>query len=98
MLDQGDFPIEEKRKVADRINALPADKQDAAWGEFFASHRHDVKRLVLGRDPDGSVGLNLRDGNGKVRILLAVQADGKPVLQFLDEKGNVISEFTGKQK
>jgi hypothetical protein len=98
IFDQGDFPIGEKRKVADRIDALPADKQDAAWSEFFASHRHDVKRLVLGRDPDGSVGLNLRDGNGKVRILLAVQADGKPVLQFLDEKGNVISEFTGKQK
>src|ERR1700722_11200360 len=82
MLDQGDFPIEEKRKVADRINALPADQQDADWV------------LVLGRDPDGSVGLNLRDGNGKVRILLAVQADGNHLLQFLDEKGNVISEFT----
>src|SRR5580692_7382501 len=98
ILDQGDFPIEEKRKAADRINALPADKRDAAWSEFFASHRHDVKRMVLGRDSDGSVGLNLRDGNGKIRVLLAVQPDGKPVLQFLDDKGNVISEFTGKQK
>src|SRR5580658_3309862 len=98
ILDQGDFPIEEKRKVADRINALPPDKQDAAWGEFFASRRHDVKRMVLGRDAEGSVGLNLRDSNGKVRILLAVQQDGKPVLQFLDEKGNVVNEFTGKQK
>lgn len=98
ILDQGDFPIEEKRKVSDRINALSADKQDAAWGEFFASHRHDVKRLVLGREADGSVGLNLRDGNGKVRILLAVEPDGKPVLQFLDEKGKVINEFIGKQK
>ncbi|MGB8540330.1 MAG: hypothetical protein WCD49_01720 [Candidatus Acidiferrales bacterium] len=67
-------------------------------GEFFASHRHDVKRMVLGRDPDGTVGLNLRDGNGKVRILLAVRQDGKPVLQFLDEKGNVVGEFTGKEK
>jgi hypothetical protein len=54
--------------------------------------------MVLGRDSDGSVGLNLRDGNGKVRVLLAVQPDGKPVLQFLDDKGNMISDFTGKQK
>ncbi len=97
ILDQGDFPIGEKRKMADRINALPADKQDAAWGDFFASHRHDVKRMVLGCDPDGSVGLNLRDGNGRVRILLAVQQDGKPVLQFLDEQGHVVSEFTGQK-
>jgi len=96
--DQGDYPVEEKRKAQDQIGKLPADKQDAAWGAFFATHRHDVKRLVLGRAPDGSVGLNLRDGNGQVRILLEVQSDGKGVLQFLDESGKVVSEFTGQRK
>ncbi len=96
--DQGDYPIEEKRKTADRIDRLPADKRDGAWKEFFATHRHDVKRLVLGRAPDGSVALDLRDGSGKVRILLAVQSDGKPVLQFLDDNGKVASEFTAQKK
>jgi hypothetical protein len=52
----------------------------------------------MGRSPDGSVGLNLRDGNGKIRILLEVQPDGKPVLQFLDEKGNVVGDFAGERK
>jgi hypothetical protein len=70
--DQGEYPIEEKRKAEARIRGLPADKQDEAWGEFFATHRHDVKRMVLGRAPDGSVGLSLRDGSGRVRILLDV--------------------------
>src|SRR5437870_11465973 len=70
--DQGDFPIEEKRKTEAHIRKLPVAEQDAAWRSFFATHRHDVKRLVMGRAPDGSVGLNLRDGNGKIRILLAV--------------------------
>jgi hypothetical protein len=96
--DQGDYPVDEKRKAEDRIGKLPADKQDDAWGEFFASHRHDVKRLVLGRAPDGSVGLSLRDGYGKVRISLEVQSDGKSVLQFLDDSGKVVSEFTGQKK
>jgi hypothetical protein len=96
--DQGEYPIEEKRKAEARIRGLPADKQDEAWGEFFATHRHDVKRMVLGRAPDGSVGLSLRDGSGRVRILLDVQADGKSVLQFLDDSGNVVSEFTGQKK
>ena len=96
--DQGDYPVEEKRKAEDQIGRLPADKQDAAWESFFATHRHDVKRLVLGRAPDGSVGLNLRDGNGQVRIVLEVQSDGKGVLQFLDERGKVVSEFTGQRK
>jgi len=44
------------------------------------------------------VGLSLRDGNGKVRIMLAVQSDGKSVLQFLDDSGKVVSEFTGHKK
>jgi hypothetical protein len=96
--DQGDYSVEEKRKAEERIDRLPADKQDDAWKEFFDTHRHDVRRLVLGREPDGSVGLNLRDYNGNVRILLAVQADGKPVLQFLDDKGKVVGEYSGQRK
>jgi hypothetical protein len=96
--DQGDYPVEEKRKAEDQIGNLPADKQDAAWEAFFATHRHDVKRLVLGRSPDGKVGLNLLDGKGQARIVLEVQTDGKGVLQFLDESGKVVSEFTGQEK
>ena len=98
MTDQGDFPIEEKRKANEEIDKLPLDKQDAAWDKFFASHRHDVQRLALGRSPDGSVGLKLRDGAGRVRIVLAVQADGKPVLQFLNDQGTVIKEFATTEK
>jgi hypothetical protein len=96
--DQGDYPVEEKRKAEERIGKLAADKQDSAWEEFFATHRHDVKRLELGRAPDGSVGLSLRDGNGKARIRIDVQSDGKGALQFLDDSGNVVSEFTGQKK
>lgn len=96
--DQGDYPIEEKRSAAERIGKLPADKQDAAWKEFFDTHRHDVKRMVLGRDANGAVGLSLRDAGGRVRILLDVQSDGKSKLQFLDESGEVVSEFTGQKK
>jgi hypothetical protein len=96
--DQGDYPVEEKRKAEERIEKLPEDKQDNAWQEFFASHRHDVKRMVVGRAPDGSVGLSLRDGSGKVRVSLEVQSDGRSVLQFLDESGKVVSELTGQKK
>jgi hypothetical protein len=54
--------------------------------------------MVLGRAPDGSVGLSLRDSAGRVRIVLDVQADGKSMLQFLDDSGKVVSEFTGQKK
>ena len=94
--DQGDYPVEEKRKAEERIGKLSADKQDAAWEEFFAGHRHDVKRMVLGRGRDGSVGLSLCDGNGKARAWLGVKADGASVLQFLDGEGKVLREVGGK--
>jgi hypothetical protein len=96
--DQGDYPVEDKRKAEDRIGKLPENKQDAAWTEFFTTHRHDVNRLVFGRAPDGSVGLSLCDGSGKVRVLLNVQSDGKSVLQFFNENGRVVGEFPGQKK
>jgi len=96
--DQGDYSIEEKRKAEARIEKLPEDQQGAAWKEFFADHRHDVPRIMLGRSVDGSVGLDLRDSSGRLRIRLAVYADGKAVLQFFDDSGKVVSEFTGQKR
>src|SRR5258708_9872159 len=74
--DQGDYPVEEKRKAEERIGKLPEAKQDDAWAEVFANHRHDVKRMVVGRAPAGSVGLSLRGGNCKVRVRRVVHEDG----------------------
>ncbi|HEX4807529.1 MAG TPA: hypothetical protein VH325_01285 [Bryobacteraceae bacterium] len=37
--DQGNYPIQEKRRANDQIMKLPPDKRDAAWGKFFASRR-----------------------------------------------------------
>jgi hypothetical protein len=94
MVDQGDFPIEEKRKANQEIDRLPGNEQDAAWDKFFATHRHDVNRLALGRSPDGSVGLELRDPNGRARIVLTVRPTGDPTLQFLNEDGKIVRELT----
>ena len=98
MVDQGNYPIEEKRKTNEAIEKLPPDQQDAAWDKFFLTHRSDVKRIELGRSPDSSVGLQLRDANGRVRILLSVRSNGEPVLQFIAADGNVLRELTGASK
>ena len=98
MADQGDFPIEEKRKANEEIDKLPTNEQDAAWDKFFTSRRHDVKRLALGRNPDASVGLELRDQKGRVRVNLAVRSNGDPVLEFLSEDGKVLREFATSSK
>jgi len=96
MIDQGNYPIEEKRKANEAIDRLPANEQDAAWDKFFATHRSDIKRIELGRAPDGSVGLELRDADGKVRIVLSVRPNGEPVLQFMGADGKVTRELAAR--
>lgn len=96
--DQGDYPISEKRRTNEEIQKLPANQQDEAWRKFFSTHKHDVKRLVMGRSPDGSVGFNLSDANGKVRITLVVQADGKASINFLDDSGKVVKSLGPDEK
>ena len=98
IVDQGNYAIEEKRKTNEVIEKLPPNEQDAAWEKFFATHRSDVKRIELGRSPDGSVGLELRDPNGKTRILLSVRPNGEPILQFRSEDGKVMRELVGAGK
>ena len=94
MTDQGDFPIEEKRIANEQIERLPANEQDAAWDKFFATHRHDMRRLALGRNREGSVSLELRAQSNRVRLAVMVRSNGEPVLQFFDEDGKVAHEFT----
>jgi hypothetical protein len=98
MVDQGIYPIEEKRKANEAIEKLPAEQQDAAWTKFFTTHRSDVKRMELGRSADGSVGLQLRDPNGQVRILLSVRPNGEPMIQFMSADGKALRELTGAAK
>src|SRR5689334_3108337 len=98
MTDQGDFPIQEKRKTNEKIERLPANEQDAAWDKFFATHRDDIRRLALGRNRDGSVGLELRDQNDHVRRAVKVRSNGEPALQFFNEDGKLAHEFTSAGK
>src|SRR5260370_8214475 len=41
--DQGDYPVEEKRKAEDQIGTLSADKQDPPCEASFATHPHDLQ-------------------------------------------------------
>lgn len=94
-LDQGDYPIEEKREANERISRMPVSQQSQEWDKFFSTHRHDVRRLEVGRWPDGRVGLQVRDHAGRPRLLLVVGADDAPTIQFLNSKGEITKEIRG---
>jgi hypothetical protein len=48
-----------------------------------------AQRLFIGRDPDKSAIVNLRDPNGRPRLRLLVDSLGAPRIEFLDTAGRV---------
>ena len=49
-----------------------------------------VERLFLGRTRDGNTGLFLRDDKGVPRLRICVSKDNKPLIQVLDDDGQVV--------
>ncbi|MGH2811532.1 MAG: hypothetical protein ACRDI1_02300, partial [Actinomycetota bacterium] len=52
-----------------------------------------AQRLYLGRLPDGGVCLLMMDSKGRPRIRIAVDAEDSPLMEFLDEAGEVTYKF-----
>ncbi|TAA23267.1 hypothetical protein [Pseudoxanthomonas winnipegensis] len=93
--DQPDWPLEDALKAMQaKAGASEAERQ-AALKAFLATRAPmHVQRAWLGRNPDASSSLDLRDRDGRLRITARVDADGTPRLQFLDADGQVTDEWT----
>jgi hypothetical protein len=96
--ERGDYSIQEALDANARISKLPKEQRDAEWPKFFATHPGDANRIYLGRDPDKSASLRLKDPSGHERLVMRVNADGDPVIQFLDADGKVTNELTATKK
>ena len=96
--ERGDYPIQQAYDESLRIDKLPKDQQDAEWKKFFSTHTGDANRIYLGRAADKSASLQLKDAAGNTRLAMRVNADGDPVIQFLDANGKVTNEFTATKK
>ena len=82
---------------AERVKAMPSDAARAAeWARFKRKYPGDAERGFFGRQTDESVGVSLRDVQGRVRASLTVKPDGEPVLQFLNADGKVTKEISGE--
>jgi hypothetical protein len=91
--ERGDYPIQETHDASLRIDKLPKDEQDAEWRKFFTTHTGDANRIYLGRSPDKSASLRIKDEQGRDRLIIRVDAGGNPEIQFLDEGGKVSKEI-----
>lgn len=52
-----------------------------------------ISRVFVGRGPENQAMVSLSDTKGKPRILMSVDGDDVPSLQFLDENGEVVYRF-----
>jgi hypothetical protein len=98
MSDHGDYSIQEALDAKLRIDKMPESQREAEWKKFFVTHPGDANRIYLGRAADKSASLQLKDASGKTRLAMRVDADGNPVIQFLDAEGKVLKEFTAAEK
>jgi hypothetical protein len=93
MDDRGDYSLMEALDAVSRITKLPKEQQESEFKKFVATHPGDHPRVILGRARDGGSVLQLKDTEGRDRIVLRVAPDGTPKLQFLDAAGKVLSEL-----
>ena len=94
--DRGDYSIMEGFEAAKKIRALPESERKAAWAKFSQTHPGDHNRVIIGRAPDNSSVLRLKDPDGHDRIVLKVDAKGEPTVQILDAQGKVVSQMPQK--
>ena len=93
IVDRGDYSILDLLDVISRSSALPPAEQQAARRKFLEAHPGDAPRAYFGRSADNSVGLSLKDSQGRTRLVLRVAADGAPSLEFLDDQGRVLNRL-----
>ncbi|HEY0197907.1 MAG TPA: hypothetical protein VGC19_05095 [Rhodanobacter sp.] len=91
--DYPDYSILEEIQFMASVKNLPADQQNAKLKAFLAEHGGPTRRMVLGRNTDGSVQLAMSDLQGHPRIVMKVASDGSPSLQMLDGNGKVTGEL-----
>ncbi len=93
--DQPDWPLEDLFKVVEAHKDDRPEARKKAMDAFMQAHpeKTHVQRVWLGRNDDRSSSLELKDDQGRPRLVAKVTADGTPELLFLDAKGNATSTW-----
>ena len=80
----------EMYREAERIKAMPhGPARKTAWAAFMKKYPSLLERASLERNDDGSVGLTLRDQQGRPRMQIGLDVHGQPTIQLLDAQGKV---------
>lgn len=73
--------------------ASPGPEKDALFKQWKAAGGPQTSRLFVGKTRGQSSAVVLADLQGKPRIMMMVQPDGTPSLEFFDEQGKLIQRL-----
>ncbi len=90
--------LEDHSRFGEAADKLPKAEQQAYWQKLNQQGRLSNNRIWLGNTPGKSSSLQLKDGQGRVRMMLLVSADGKAEIQMLDEAGKVSKTISPTSK
>jgi len=87
--------------IAEKIDSINSNIKDASLRKVaFQKMRDDnllaASRMFLGKSRNDASLLIMNDMNGKERIIMKVDVDGKPQLEFLNETGEIIYSIPEK--
>jgi hypothetical protein len=88
--DRDDFSFSNQIKYFDSLRMLNDTSAYALGLKKFKVAGHLNQRLFIGKTKSGEVGLFLSDAKGKPRLKIFINKQNYPVLQTLDEKGNIV--------
>jgi hypothetical protein len=78
---------------AERMKKATTDAERRAIEKESAASGRSAQRTFVGKDLDGRSTLALADAQGRPRLVLAVEPDGRASVRFLDEGGKTIREL-----
>ncbi|MBI2362063.1 MAG: hypothetical protein HYV15_01590 [Elusimicrobia bacterium] len=90
--DRPDRPMD--IEAYQRFLALPEGPEKAAAEKKLAEQGFDAKnRILVAKLKDRSVAVELKDAEGRKRLVLRVAPDGEPSMVFLDADGKELDRF-----
>jgi hypothetical protein len=90
--------MEDVRRFGEEARKLPAAERQAYWQKLSEQGRLSNNRIWLGNTGEKASSLQLKDAQGRVRMMLLVSAEGKAEIQMLDETGKVSKTISPTSK
>jgi hypothetical protein len=100
--DRPDYSIQPLMEMNDRAAKAKTEKQRKAIRKKMLAYAKahggvGAKRMFVGKQSEDAI-VRLADKEGHPRLVLKVDSQGRPTIEFLDKHGNVVRRISGGVK